>query len=164
MIRIVPDTGPLITLAHADALDTLLVLGWQVEVVDMVVHEVTRHQTPTSTKLADFFNSHKLPIIKTQVFSVYQQQPLLPKSGLGELAIQEYMHDMALCHPKDTAVFLFEDHKIAKASFNVPANVRKISTRAFLLFLEREGLISSAKEIEQAAIQSGRSFSQLRCP
>ena len=45
-IALLPDAGPLITLAYADALDVLLLPGWQVRVVDMVRHEVTRNQTP----------------------------------------------------------------------------------------------------------------------
>lgn len=61
-------------------------------------------------------------------------------------------------------VFLFEDHKMARASFLVPENCRKISTRAFLMFLDQLGWLASAAEIERRAIQAGRSFSQLRFP
>ena len=66
--------------------------------------------------------------------------------------------------PPKTGVFLFEDHKIARASFLVPDNCRKVSTRAFLLFLEEKGRIESATEIERKAIQAGRAFSGLRFP
>ena len=59
------------------------------------------------------------------------------KSNLGEFAIQEAMNEFALIDPPPTAVFLFEDHKIARASFLFPDNCRKVRTRAFLLFLER---------------------------
>ena len=51
-IALLPVAGPLITLAYADALDVLTLPGWQVRVVDMVQHEVTRNPTPTSKKLA----------------------------------------------------------------------------------------------------------------
>jgi hypothetical protein len=40
-IALLPDAGPLITLAYADALDVLLKPGWIVMIVDMVLHEVT---------------------------------------------------------------------------------------------------------------------------
>ena len=63
-----------------------------------------------------------------------------------------------------TGVFLFEDHKIARASFMVPDNCRKVSTRAFLIFLEQKGLIDSATDIERRAVRSGRAFSTLRFP
>ena len=51
-IALLPDAGPLITLAYADALDLLFKPGWSVILVDMVLHEVTRQKTPTSEKLA----------------------------------------------------------------------------------------------------------------
>ena len=54
------------------------------------------------------------------------------------------MNDFALEQPRITGVFLFEDHKIARASFLLPGNCRKISTRAFLLFLQQQGWVDSA--------------------
>ncbi len=63
-----------------------------------------------------------------------------------------------------TGIFLFEDHKIARASFLLPDNCRKVSTRAFLLFLEQQGLIESAANVERRAILAGRQFSQIRFP
>ena len=59
---------------------------------------------------------------------------------------------------------LFEDHKIARANLPVPANCRKISTRAYLLFLEEQGYLESAAAIERRAVQAGRAFSALRFP
>ncbi|MEA3125051.1 MAG: hypothetical protein QOD67_2070 [Caballeronia sp.] len=73
------------------------------------------------------------------------------------------MNDFGLADGR-TGVFLFEGHKIARASFLVPDNCRKVSTRAFLLFLEQQGLIESAAGIERKAILAGRHFSQIRFP
>ena len=59
-VVLLPDAGPLITLAYADALDLLFKPGWSVMLVDMVLHEITRNHTPTSGKLtrwADFSSS-----------------------------------------------------------------------------------------------------------
>jgi hypothetical protein len=86
------------------------------------------------------------------------------KAHLGELAIQEAMNDFALAEPPKTGVFLFADHKIARASFLLPDNCRKVSTRAFLLFLEQKGWLDSASDIERRAIQARRVFSRLRFP
>jgi len=61
-------------------------------------------------------------------------------------------------------VFLFEDHRIARASFLLPENCRKVSTRAFLAFLAQRGWIASAADIERRAVQAGRAFSTLRFP
>ena len=86
------------------------------------------------------------------------------KANLGELAIQETMNNLALAEPPRTGVFLFEDHKIARPSFLLPDNCRKVSTRAFLLFLEQNGWLTSAAAVERHAIQAGRAFSSLRFP
>jgi hypothetical protein len=86
------------------------------------------------------------------------------KANLGELAVQEVMTDFALIQEPPTGIFLFEDHKIARASFLLPEHCHKISTRAFLQFLEQKGLVESAAEIERRAVQAGRAFSQLRFP
>ena len=168
-IVLLPDAGPLITLAYADSLDLLFRPGWSVALVDMVLHEVTRNQTPTSEKLAQWAQTSHVPIIPTRIHGHYQQSvsasPVSPrKSNLGELAIQEAMHHFALEWPPKTAVFLFEDHKIARTSFVLPDNCRKVSTRAFLLFLEQKGWLVSATEIERKAILAGRAFSSLRFP
>ncbi|MCM2288849.1 MAG: hypothetical protein NDI67_07465 [Sulfuritalea sp.] len=166
-VVLLPDAGPLITLAYADALDVLFKPRWSLMLVDMVLHEVTRNQTPTSKKLAKWAKSKKLPVVSTKIFQHYQQTlggAVSRKSNLGELAIQEAMNDFALEHPPKTGVFLFEDHKIARASFLVPDNCRKVSTRAFLIFLEEKGWIDSAADVERRASLAGRTFSSLRFP
>jgi hypothetical protein len=165
-IILLPDAWPLITLAYADALDLLLKPGWSVELVDMVLHEVTRNRTPASERISAWASVRRLPVIATKTCRHYTQATTaagLKKANRGELAAQEAMSDFALSAER-TGVFLFEDHKIARASFMLPGNCRKVSTRAFLLFLEQRGLIESATEIERRAILAGRHFSQLRFP
>lgn len=167
-IALLPDAGPLITLACADALDVLFRPGWTVMLVDMVLHEVTRNQTPTSNKLAAWVASAQIPVMPTKTLEhsrkTATESPPPRSRKLGELAIQETMNAFALKVPPKTGVFLFEDHKIARASFMVPDNCRKISTRAFLIFLEQKGLIDSAADIERRAVQAGRAFSSQRFP
>lgn len=163
---LLPDAGPLITLAFADALDLLLKPGWSVELVDMVLHEVTRNETPTSKRIATWVHDNDVPVVKTRVYRHYMRSDTTAparKANLGELAIQEAMNDFGLAEAR-TGVFLFEDHKIARASFLLPDNCRKVSTRAFLMFLEQHGLIESATGIERNAILAGRHFSQIRFP
>ncbi len=168
-LALLPDAGPLITLAYADALDLLFKPGWPIVLVDMVLHEVTRNQTQTSEKLAQWVACGQVSVRATRTFRHHQQSlaanPAAARTAnLGELAIQETMNDFALDQPRQTGVFLFEDHKIARASFLLPDNCRKISTRAYLLFLEQRGWLESAADIERRAIQAGRSFSTLRFP
>lgn len=165
-IALLPDAGPLIALAYADSLDSLLKPGWSVMLVDMVLHEVRRNETPTSARIAAWACSSNIPVIETKVYRHYAQARTASsarKASLGELARQEAMNGFGLAD-KRTGVFLFEAHKIAKASFLLPDNCRKVSTRAFLLFLEQQGLIESAADIERSAILAGRQFSQIRFP
>ena len=163
-IALLPDAGPLITLAYADALDVLMLPGWQVRVVDMVQHEVTRNQTPTSKRLAKWLKRKSMQIVSTQTFRIHTPGSDQPgrKANLGELAIQEAITQMALAQPPQRAVLLFEDHRIASANFYLPDDCLKISTRAFLTFLQDKGWIDSATDIERRAILAGRQFSQLR--
>ncbi|MBK5205370.1 MAG: hypothetical protein JJD98_08170 [Polaromonas sp.] len=168
-MTLLPDAGPLITLAYADALDLLFQPGWSVELVDMVLHEVTRNPTPTSEHIDAWVRKNKLPVLPTKTFLYHQQRTSggnVPgkKSNLGELAIQEAMNDFALTIPPRIGIFLFENHKIARASFLLPENCRKVTTRAFLIFLEQRGGLESAVEIERRGIARGRNFSRLRFP
>lgn len=169
LVILLPDAGPLITLAYADALDLLLKPGWPVQVVDMVLHEVTRNATPTSEKIGRWVADLSIPVRTTRSFRHHlatqaggEAKPRKP--NLGEIAVQEAMTGLALATPATTGVFLFEDHKIARPSFLLPDNCRKISTRAFLLFLESKGWLDSAAEVERTAIANGRNFSRLRFP
>ncbi|MEN9502523.1 MAG: hypothetical protein RI964_1808 [Pseudomonadota bacterium] len=167
-VILLADAGPLITLAYADALDVLLLPNWQVQMVDMVLHEVTRNPTPTSQKIAAWVAQQQLLVRETRIYQRYiaslnaGEKPR--KANLGELAIQEVMSEFALQARPVTGVFLFEDHKVARASFVLPEDCHKISTRAFLLFLEQKGLVESAAAIERRAIQAGRAFSSIRFP
>ena len=167
-ITLLPDAGPLITLAYADALDLLFKPGWTVTLVDMALHEVTRSQTPSSGKVAAWAAAAQIPVIPTRTFRHFQQaiieSPSARTRNLGELAIQEAMNEFALRVPPTTGVFLFEDHRIAGASFLLPENCRKVSTSAFLSFLAQRGWIESAADIERRAVQAGRAFSALRFP
>lgn len=140
----------------------------------MVLHEVTRHATPTRDAVNAFVAEHKPLVIETATFKSYQARvdaasadPEVPsprKTGLGELAMQEAINQLALLEPPQAAVLLFEDHKIARTTFHLPAGTLRVSTRAFLIYLEEKGWLPSAAEIEQAAIQAGRNFSRLRFP
>lgn len=168
-IVLLPDAVPLITLAYADALDLLFKPGWAVQLVDMVLHEVTRNDTPTSHLIAEWARRHTLRVLTTRTFEHHQQtsaaaMQMPRKANLGELAIQEVMGGLALTTPPVRGVFLFEDHKIARASFLLPENCQKVSTRAYLLFLGQQGFIPSACEVQARALRAGRAFSQLRFP
>lgn len=158
---VMADAGPWITLAYADALDLLLAPGWPLVMVDMVLEELTRSDTPSSQRITTWVAERGIPVLATEVF---RRSGGRRQRHLGEMAIQEAMHTLALSEPPRRGVFLFEDHKIARASFLLPAGCSKVTTRAWLLFLERQGWLDSACTIERRAIEAGRLFSRLRFP
>lgn len=167
---LLPDSGPLITLAYADSLDILFKPRWRIEIVDMVHHELTRNRTATSEKIAAWIADNRIAISPTKTFAQHQNTllttpiSLAKKANLGELAIQESINNIALRQPETPCVILFEDQRIARTNFFLPTHCQKVSTRAFLLFLEEHQLIPNAIEIERKAIQAGRQFSRLIFP
>jgi hypothetical protein len=158
---VIPDAGPWITLAHADALELLAAPGWPVWMVDMVLEELTPSETPTSDRIAEWIQSRDIPIVPSEVC---RRAAGRRQRHLGEMAIQETMQTLALSDPPRRGIFLFEDHKIARASFLLPSGCLRVTTRAWLTFLERQQLIDSALAIERQAILAGRQFSRLRFP
>ncbi len=166
-VALLPDAGPLITLAYANALDLLFEPGWQVMIVDMVLHEVTRNPTPSSEIIRQWAARKHVHVVPSKTLAAHLATPQSRTAHLGEQAIQETLNAFALANltnPTQRAVLLFEDHAIAKLSFFVPPDCQKISTRAFLIFLEQKGWIESAAAIERQVIQAGRQFSQIRFP
>ena len=102
--------------------------GWTVALVDMVLHEVTRNETPTSARIAAWARANSIPVLETTIYRRYKQACTaspVRKANLGELSIQEAMSEFGLAADQ-TDVFLFEDHKIARASFLLPDNCRKV--------------------------------------
>jgi hypothetical protein len=89
----------LITLAYANALDLLLKPGWTLAMVDMVLLEVTRNQTPTSDTIKRWIDHRRVSIRRTRICEQHlndlkrSAQP--SKSNLSELASQEIMNGTA---------------------------------------------------------------------
>ncbi|WP_343732388.1 hypothetical protein [Duganella sp.] len=127
---IVTDAGPLITLAVADALDTLKLLGARVIIPDMVHFEVTRH----TEEFAEFA-------------AMLALNPALHLRNRGERAAAEVLANEL--DGMDAGLLLFEDTDIRKANFlvRVPDNVLILSTSTFLHGLQRRHLIADAEAI-----------------
>lgn len=159
---IVTDASPLITLAVAEALDTLLLMP-EVRVIipDMVSFEVTRHiNKPGSRELLNWVSAHqfsKVFVGSTEVFYefiiLHELNPSVKTKNRGEQAAAEIL-EKELKNGVDVAIFLFEDSDIKKANFLVrlPDNVLIMSTSTFLDGLQQLNLIASADEILQKAV------------
>ena len=114
-------------------------------------------------------SQNKLQLLPTEIHQNYlaslaKDAAKPKKSNLGERALQEAVSKLVLGHPEMASVLLFEDHKISRAAFGLPESCRKVSTRAFLAFLEQQGWLQSAVAVERKAILNGRNFSQIRFP
>lgn len=157
---IVTDSGPLITLGVAAALDTLLAPKLPVIVPDMVRFEVIRDMSkPGAQEVADWIRSNEgadLRVVSTEIFEEFQvllaAKPNTRTAGRGEQAAAEVL-GKELANKDHGAILLFEDSDVRKQNFLVrlPDEVLVISTSEFLFGLERLQLLSSADEILQRA-------------
>ena len=158
---IVTDASPLITLAVADALDTLLMPEVKVIIPDMVNFEVIRHiNKPGSRELLNWVSLHQFREVfvgSTETFNeftiLHEINPSVKTKNRGEQAAAEIL-ERELENGVDAAIFLFEDSDIKKANFLVrlPDNVLVMSTSTFLDGLQQRNLIDSANEILQKAV------------
>jgi hypothetical protein len=157
---IVTDAGPLITLAMAQALDTLLLLDVPVIVPDMVEYEVVSHaDKPGAREVLRWLALHRdrVEIGATEVFDEFQTlltlRPGLRSRGRGEEAAGEIL-TRVLLDGVDAAILLFEDSALRKANFlrRMPDNVLMMSTSAYLRGLQRRGLLADADAILQRAV------------
>ena len=170
-IRIVlPDTGPLISLAMGEALDLLLLAKRDVRIVltDIVHFEVTcRHKDfADGAAILSFVDAHRdrveiapttigqfaLPALRDRLGS--GDPASLPKD-LGELSITSFITSMRETNPGDPTLMIIEDDWFQNNVYQSPGNVHLLSTAAFLDGLQRAGMIESCAAI-RARIQSKR--------
>jgi len=160
---IVTDASPLITLAVADALDTLLMPEVKVIIPDMVNFEVTRHiNKPGSRELLDWISAHQFSEVfvgSTESFYeftiLHELNPSIKTQNRGEQAAAEIL-EREFKNGVDAAILLFEDSDIKKANFliRLPDNALIMSTSTFLDGLQLRNLITSADEILQKAVNT----------
>ncbi|MTW21253.1 hypothetical protein [Allochromatium palmeri] len=67
-VFLLPDAGPLITLAYGQVLDLLLKPNWPVHIVDMVLHEVTRNATPSSEAIRCWIEVNRVSVMTTRTY------------------------------------------------------------------------------------------------
>ena len=153
---IVTDAGPLITLAVAQALDTLLLAKLPVIVPDMVRFEVVRDSSkPGAQKVADWIRRHEgqgLRVASTEVFEEYQlllaANPATRTKDRGEQAAAEVL-GRELRDTQSGAILLFEDSGVRKQNFliRLPDEVVVVSTSEFLFGLQSAKLLTSAADV-----------------
>ncbi|HZZ59814.1 MAG TPA: hypothetical protein VFE63_01390 [Roseiarcus sp.] len=139
---IVTDTSPLLTLALADALDSLLRPGLPVRVPDAVYIEATRvHGAPGADAIVEWINTHldEVRIVPTDVGIEQQRRIEEGRStrGLGEQAAIEALDRFLRTDPDAEALLLLEDTDIERRRAIVDERLSLISTRDFLREIEQ---------------------------
>lgn len=167
---LLPDTGPLISLASADALDLLLCVSDDVRLVltDVVHHEATRRAAAyiDGARILAFLQMHaeRVEVLPTTVGQLALQDMVkrvaqggsdaLP-ADLGELSITSVVISLRTANPGDPMLVLIEDDWFQANAYALPGNIHLVSTAAWLDGLQALGVIASAAEL-RARIQLAR--------
>lgn len=163
---IVPDTGPLITLAVADSLDYLLYPGVPVYVPDAVLYEATvKSDALGAQSIAEWVQRHSEQVypLMTQAFADHLAAMdaglKAPRDLGGRAAIEAIRHALVLAK-HERAVFVTEDDRLLTGTYVVLSTDRgrviSITTWDFLEGLERAQRINSAEEVYRRAEDAGR--------
>jgi predicted nucleic acid-binding protein len=161
---VVPDTSPLIHLAAAGVLDILTAVG-EVVLVDMVVYEATERQDkPYAKEVAAWVRRGMEPgsntpmrVVSTLIGEMYQKarlaDPTYRARGAGEMAILLWLAEEVET-TKQNVLVVYENGKVPDLIRRnaMDANVAVLTTRAFLNYAERQGLIEDAAAIWQKVI------------
>lgn len=181
---VIADAGPLISLARANVLETLLVFKDDIRLVitDFVEFEVTRDRDKHIdaqrickflTRNAGIVEIQETSIGKTmkQMFQLKQMfdeneefrrmminnktEPLPIPKDIGELSIVSFTNELITNPPGVPVLILAEDDFFLHSGAAIPGNAHILSTRSFLETLCELGVIPDAEKI-WAKIQSER--------
>ena len=161
---VIPDSGPLISLGHADRLDLLLLLDLPIYLIDQVAFEATHSQHhENATRIGAFIggNPDRVRIVTTFVgaaaAAARKRKPRTRQRGLGEAAIAEFYSKIdEFIDPDAPVLVLFEDSDVWRITALVRGNVHLLSTWGLLKGMEEVGLIGSAEAIWETNIHAGR--------
>lgn len=161
---IVPDSGPLLTLAAANSLELLTRPGIQVLVPDGVYFETVRYpHMPGADDIVQWAKQagDLVRIVPTETNAEAQQYlannpDKKRRRGLGEQCALEVVNDQSLAHPGTKSMLIYEDSDVTGLRLVRPNDVDTISTSDFLHLLEEARLIQSADHILDTAVASGR--------
>ncbi len=157
---LIPDSGPLFSLAAGGLLD--LLGHFRLAITDVVKHEtIDKGQSASASaearKLLSFYTANKksIEIISTQVgHSLQAMLEIDPKRSfppnIGELSIQSFLIDLQLRDAAPNPVILFEDSWFLRNQKGLAKPCFLLGTEAFLINAERLKLIKSAKNARAA--------------
>lgn len=162
---LIPDAGPLLSLASGDLLQILK--NFALTVTDVVKEEtfdkgLAAQCSVEAQRLLAFYNEHTahIHIVPTQVGHLLRQQykndpGYAPPRNMGELSIQSYLIDLQVLGAKPPPIVLFEDKWFLRNADSLAKPCVLMSTQALLDLAQEMGLIRSA-DAAREAISSGR--------
>jgi hypothetical protein len=158
---IVTDSGPLITLAVARALNALLLPKLPVVIPDMVRFEVIKDLSkPGASEVAAWIRDNErngVRVASTEIFEEFETLRLANAAtrtkNRGEQAAAEVI-SKELDRKDFGAILLFEDSMVRKQNYliRLPDEVVVVSTSEFLFGLQSRKLLPSASEILERAV------------
>ena len=167
MIKIViPDSGPLISLSHANALDLLFCFKSEVQLVltDIVEYEVTseRNRFPDAEKTFQFLSKHAGHIVtekttfgEAALFRVKMDSDYQLPDDAGEISIVSFNVNNI-----EPTIILFEDHWFMDES-RFKSSTNRISTMSFIKSVFDNNLITKKRYAEITATLKSIQRSQL---
>jgi len=167
---VIPDTGPLITLALIDRLDLLDRFQCPILVTDMIHAELTRgpDTAPDKAAFEHWYRArgNRVQTVDTLYGTMWRELPDKTRRSIkrqfpnaGEESIREFAGRVAEVLPEDDQILvLFEEEKVKRMFFG--RHVHLLHTWAFMVALERMGVIPSADDLYKQVEQRGRTIAR----
>ncbi len=163
------DTGPLITLAVANALDYLLYVQADIVIPDAVLYEATHDAAKLGAQdIIDWVkvNRGRIELAPTQAFAIFEAareaRPKLRQPDLGERAAVEVIEEPDRLTGNQRAVLLCEEFAVLRrVEIRDKARIVELSTMDFLRILEAERRIQSADHVFDIVLEAGRNASRV---
>jgi hypothetical protein len=163
------DTGPLITLAVANALDYLLYVQADIVIPDAVLYEATHDAAKLGAQdIIDWVkaNRARIELAPTQAFAIFEAArdniPKLRQPDLGERAAVEVIEEPDRLTGNERAVLLCEESALLRRiEIRDKERIIELSTMDFLRILETERRIQSADHVFDVVQQAGRNASRV---
>lgn len=152
---LIPDAGPLLSLAAGNLLNTLT--HFNLRITDVVKEEtfdkgLLPNASIEAQRLLAFYNKHAadIQVAPTQVGALLHQERqkksnYIAPRNMGELSIQSHLIELQMLRPNPPPVVLFEDDWFMKNAPSLAKPYVLMSTEAFLINIQKLGFIPSAE-------------------
>ena len=169
---VIPDSGPLISLAHADRLDLIEVFDRPIVIADVVKLECLKKPTAIDYPVLERWFArigNRAHVVDTPMREPYEAA--LQRERSGERRATSGFGDATLSYmlrrlddfaaPDAIPLVLIEDDGARKLLSRF-GRAHVLSTRTWLISLERAGVIASARDVINEIAHGGRELSEVQ--